>query len=68
MNKETWNRLAQERTNLQDKIKKLENFLETTTAQELDNENLLLLEIQLHTMKKYRSILTKRIRINRPQD
>jgi hypothetical protein len=55
-------RLINEKELLNDKIEKLEKFLESDMAQKIDNFQFELLELQLTSMLTYHGILKVRLR------
>lgn len=54
-------RVIKEKEELDEKIKKLTDFLDTKIFENLDEDNSLLLEYQFVTMKEYSKILEDRI-------
>lgn len=58
-------RLIAERDELQDKMEKLQVFIESEKFKELTYENQALLKIQYNAMKTYKEVLDRRININK---
>lgn len=60
-------RVCKERENLNDNLGKLATFLGSSAANQLNDTDLVLLEMQYDVMRTYSSILDKRIaRFNQP--
>lgn len=57
-------RMLVEYEDLQDKLVKLDAFINSDKFKELDDENRSLLNAQYHTMYTYKVILSRRIKIN----
>lgn len=57
-------RLGIEHMELNEKIEKLENFIETNMFESLTEENQFLLVSQLNAMREYEHILARRMKIN----
>jgi hypothetical protein len=68
MEKETYNRLVQERKELSEKYNALLKFVRAAKFQELSLANKILLNKQLNAMLDYLQILDCRIEINTPQE
>lgn len=63
-----YDRLLEEKAQLDEKIEKLECFVNSDNFKELDETNKNLLNIQLPAMKTYSNILETRIIGTRPND
>lgn len=56
-------RLVQEKSELSDKIEKLDSFLSSENFTKIDVRQQELLKVQVHTMKSYEWVLNQRINL-----